>query len=160
MKSSNALSSPKTESRALREQRRAQRQAAYEHYTDSLVLSHNFSFKPFTMQGGFAAPPINLANPNFELTIWDNAADIYLPYLRGLTPPQQRILLNYTITQLDGYTTEQIEQGWHISFKSNLYSTMDYTFTLEVDSRYGSTTLTISNPWYDTVQYSGTLSPM
>ena len=38
------------------------------------------------------------------------------------------------------------------------FDAIDYTFTFEIDARYGSATLTISNTWYSPVQYTGTIT--
>ena len=59
-----------------------------------------------------------------------------------------------------GYVTEQTHEGWVVTFSTTLYSASDYTFTLEVYTRMGGATLTITNPWYNTVQYDGTISQL
>ena len=41
-----------------------------------------------------------------------------------------------------------------------LFSASNYTFTFEIFSRTGGANLTISNPWYSDVQYTGTLSQL
>lgn len=152
--------SPKEERREQREQRRAQRLAEYERMIDSLVLSRNFQFNPTTMQRQPAGPMRQIMNPEFEVGIWGSTGDICLPYIKGYTPPYYVTILNYTLPALDNYTTEQTHEGWMVSFSSSLFSGTTYTFTFEIYSRTGGAVLTISNPWYSDVQYSGTLSQL
>lgn len=149
--------SPKNESREQREQRRAARQAAFEKTNDSLVQSRNFQFTPTTMQQ-IAGPSKTLINPNFEVGIWDGPVDVFLPYIKGYVPPYQYTVLNYTLPSVNKYVAEQTDGGWRISFETSLFSASTYTFIMEIDSRYGGATLTIKNPWYNDVQYSGTIS--
>lgn len=152
--------SPKEERREQREKRRAQRLAEYEKMIDSLVLSRNFQFNPTTMQRQPAGPMRQIMNPEFEVSIWDTAGDICLPYIKGYTPPYYVTILNYTLPTLDHYTVEQTHEGWMVSFSSSLFLGSTYTFTFEIYSRTGGATLTISNPWYSDVQYTGTLSQL
>lgn len=144
----------------MRAQRRAERLAEYEKMIDSLVLSRNFQFNPTTMQRQPAGPMRQIMNPEFEVSIWDTAGDICLPYIKGYTPPYYVTILNYTLPTLDHYTVEQTHEGWMVSFSSSLFSGSTYTFTFEIYSRTGGATLTISNPWYSDVQYTGTLSQL
>ena len=103
--------SPKEERREVREKRRAERLAEFERSTDSLVLSRNFQFNPQTMQRQPAGPLRQLLNPNFTVSIWDGTADICLPYVKGYVPPYYTTILNYTVGNLQGYTTEQTHEG-------------------------------------------------
>lgn len=152
--------SPKEERREVREKRRAERLAEFEKSTDSLVLSRNFQFNPQTMQRQPAGPLRQLLNPNFSVSIWDGTADICLPYVKGYVPPYYTTILNYTVGNLQGYTTEQTNEGWMVTFSTPLFSASNYTFTFEIFSRTGGANLTISNPWYSDVQYTGTLSQL
>ncbi len=153
-----ASSTPKSEPREIREQRRAARQAATEKMIDSLVLAHAFQFRPQSMQQEISGRMQLLSNPNFEVGIWDGTADVFLPYIKGIAPPYRHVILNYTITILNNYTSEQTDNGWIVSFSTDLYSANTYTFVFEINARYGSTTLTIKNPWYESVQYLGSIS--
>ncbi len=47
-----------------------------------------------------------------------------------------------------------------MTFTSPLFSASTYTFTFEIYSRTGGATLTIANPLYNSVQYSGTISQL
>ena len=58
---------------------------------------------------------------------------------------------------LQNYKTVQTDNGWIVSFNAVLYAEIDYTFTLEINDHSGAT-LTISNDWYNDVQYTGTIS--
>ncbi|MBQ1979500.1 MAG: DUF4251 domain-containing protein [Alistipes sp.] len=152
--------SPKEERREVREERRAQRLAEYEKMMDSLVLSRNFQFNPQTMQRQPAGPMRTIMNPEYSVGIWGSVADICLPYIKGYTPPYYVTILNYTIPSLENYLTEQTHEGWMVSFQSSLFSGSTYTFVFEIYSRTGGATLTIKNPWYSDVQYSGTISQL
>lgn len=155
-----AIRSPKEERREVREKRRADRLVAYEKMMDSLVLSHNFQFNPQTMQRQPAGPMRTIMNPEYSVSIWGSVADICLPYIKGYTPPYYVTILNYTIPSLDNFTTEQTQEGWMVSFTSSLFSGSTYTFLFEIYSRTGGANLTIKNPWYSDVQYSGTISQL
>lgn len=146
------------ERREEREKRRAQRLAEYTHYIDSLVLSHNFRFNPQTMQQEPAGSMRIIANPNFSLSLWDSTVDLCMPYIKGFTPPYRYVVLNYTLPDVSNLVTEQTAHGWTVSFNSSLFSAQTYTFTLEIFATEGGGTLTISSPWYNSVQYTGTLT--
>lgn len=150
--------SPKQERREVREKRRAERIANYEKFMDSVVLSHNFKFSPQTMQRQPAGPMRQIMNPSFEVSLWDGTADVCLPYIKGHVPPYYPTVLNYTVSDLREFVTEQTSEGWMVTFTSPLFSSSDYTFTFEIFSRTGGATLTISNPWYNNVQYNGSIS--
>ena len=148
------------ENHEAREKRRAERLASYVQFIDSLVLSRNFQFNPQTMQRQPAGPMRQIMNPTFNVGIWDGTADICLPYIKGYVPPYYTTILNYTVSNLQGYTTEQTHEGWMVTFSTSLFSASTYTFTFEIYSRTGGANLTITNPWYSPVQYSGTISQL
>lgn len=152
--------SPKEERREVREKRRAERIASYEKMMDSIILSRNFQFNPQTMQRQPAGPVRQIVNPSFNVGIWDGTADICLPYIKGYVAPYYMTVINYTVTDLQGYTTEQTHEGWMVTFNTSLYSVGTYTFTFEIFSRTGGANLTISNPWYNPVEYTGTISQL
>ena len=141
-----------------REQRRAERQAAYERYIDSIVLAQNFQFTPQTMQQEVAGNIRILNNPDFGVQVWGSEVDVFLPYIKGVTPPYYTVLLNYSLPTVVGYTTEQTREGWLVTFSSSLYSGSDYHFSLDIYAASGSGVLTISSPWYSDVQYNGSIS--
>ena len=136
--------SPKEERREVREKRRAERIANYEKFMDSLVLSRNFQFNPTTFQRQPAGPMRQIMNPAFNVGMWDGTADITLPYIKGYVPPYYVTIINYTVSDLQG----------------SLFSASTYTFTFEIFSRTGGATLTITNPWYNPVQYTGSISQL
>lgn len=148
----------KNERREEREKRREQRLAEYKHYMDSLVMSHNFRFSPQTMQQEPAGSMRIISNPHFSLSLWDSTVDLCLPYIKGFTPPYRYVILNYTLPSVSNLVTEQTNEGWTVSFNSTLYSAQNYTFTLEIFATEGGGTLTISSPWYNSVQYSGSIT--
>ncbi|MBP3482292.1 MAG: DUF4251 domain-containing protein [Alistipes sp.] len=150
----------RNEKREEREKRRADRLAEYTKYMDSLVLSRNFQFNPQTMQQQPAGSMRVISNPNFSLSLWDATVDICLPYIKGYTPPYRYVILNYTLPSVNNLLIEQTHEGWSVSFNTSLYSAQTYTFTLEIFSNEGGANLTISSPWYNAVQYSGTISAL
>lgn len=152
--------SPKEERREVREKRRAERLAAYERSVDSLVLSHHFQFNPQTMQRQPAGPMRQIMNPNYDITVWDGAMDVCIPYIKGYVPPYYVSVLNYTVHDIAHFVTEQTNDGWMVTFSTSLYSASTYTFTFEIYSRTGGANLTITNPWYSPVQYTGSISPV
>ncbi len=149
---------PKQERREIREKRRAQRIAEFEQSMDSTILSRNFKFSPQTMQRQPAGQMRQILNPHFDLQVWDGTVEICLPYIKGYVPPYHVTMLNYTVSSVENYVTEQTSEGWIVTLKSSLYSGSDYTFTLEVYSRTGGAVLTITNPWYSPVQYNGNIT--
>ena len=137
--------------------RRAARLAEEKRIIDSLVVSQNFQFNPQTMQQMPAGQMFFLSNINYTFTLWRGAMDICLPYIAGITPPYRRVLLNTGTKNLRNYKSVQTDNGWIVSFNAVLYAEIDYTFTFEINQESGAT-LTISNEWYNDVQYVGTIS--
>ena len=101
-----------------------------------------------------------IMNPEYNIGVWGSVADICLPYIKGYTPPYFVTVLNYTIPRLDNFLTEQTHEGWMVSFSSPLFSGTTYTFVFEIYTRTGGAVLTIKNPWYSDVQYSGTITQL
>ena len=152
----NSIKSQQREQRHIeREKRRAERQAEYERYVDSIVLARNYQFSPQSMQQQPAGQMRLLNNPSFELSVWGSEVDIFLPYIKGVTPPYYTVMLNYTMPSVQNYVTEQTQEGWLVTFTSSLFSGSDYDFSLEIYTSSGSATLTIGSPWYPDVQYVG-----
>ncbi|MFI3305437.1 MAG: DUF4251 domain-containing protein [Rikenellaceae bacterium] len=149
---------PKSERREVRENRRAERQAAMEREIDSLMVARAFVFRPSTIQREPAGRMTMLSNPNFEIRVWDGAADIFLPYISGVVPPYRHEIINYTLPLLSAYTALQTENGWTLSFQSNLFSASTYTFKFDINAKFGTTTLTLANTWNNNVTYTGIIS--
>lgn len=155
----NTTPDPTQEPREIREQRRAARQAAMEKRIDSIVLSKTFRFLPNTMQQEPAGRMQPLSNANFEVDIWSgNTAEIFLPYIKGIVPPYHHTIINYTVPGIENYTSEQTTDGWRVSFDTSLFSASTYTFILDINAKFGTTTLSLKNQWYNTVQYSGVVT--
>lgn len=149
--------SQRTAQQEARQQRRAERLANYERFVDSLVLSHNYRFVPQTMQQMPAGIMRNLMNPSYEVVVWSDAVDVCIPFIKGFTPPYYPVLFNYVLPDVTGYTVEQTHDGWSVTFSTTMFSSTTYTFTFEIYSHYGGALLTISSPYYNSVQYSGNL---
>ena len=138
-----------------RQQRRAERLAEYEKFLDSLILSHNFRFVPQNMQQLPAGQIRPIINPSYEVAVWSDAVDVCIPFIKGYTPPYYPVVFNYVLPSVSNYTAEQTSHGWNISFSTTMYSATDYKFLLEISYHYGGAVLTISSPFYNSVQYSG-----
>ena len=139
-------------------ERRKARQAAYEHFIDSTILSHNYRFMPTMFNVEPAGGSHLISNPNAELAIYSDWADICLPYYRGFVPPYRLAVVNTIVTSLNGYTTVQTDDGWTVSFDSWLYSGNEYTFTLQIYSSTGGAQLQMSSNFYPTTTYWGSIS--
>ncbi|MBO5217167.1 MAG: DUF4251 domain-containing protein [Alistipes sp.] len=150
------------ELKTLKQQQRAERRAAriaeYERYIDSIILSKNFEFNPQSIQMQPAGQMRFLSNAVYTMTLWDGQLDICMPYYVGYVPPYRYVLLNTGVPSVEDYMAVRTEEGWHITFKTTLYASSDYTFSLEVNHRYGGATLTIDNLWYNPVQYTGSIT--
>ena len=137
--------------------KRKARQAAFEHFVDSTILSHNYRFVPTMFNVEPAGSSNIITNPNIELAIYGDWADIHLPIYQGFTPPYRLMMVNTTITNLANFTTTQTDNGWSVSFESWLYSSNDYTFTLDVYSKTGGATLSVSSTFYPTTSFWGSI---
>ena len=151
---------PSSEKREAREARRAERLASYEKFIDSLVLSRNWQFNPQTMQQMPAGSMRIIQNIHYEVSLWNETVDVCLPYITGYVPPYSLVVLNCTEPMIEDYEAEQTTEGWTVRFTSSLFSASTYTFTFEISAKLGGAMLTIANPWYNSVQYSGTLSQL
>ena len=137
--------------------KRKARQAAFEHFVDSTILSHNYRFVPTMFNVEPAGSSNIITNPNIELAIYGDWADIHLPIYQGFTPPYRLVMFNTTITNLANFTTTQTDNGWSVTFESWLYSSNDYTFTLDVYSKTGGATLSVSSTFYPTTSFWGSI---
>lgn len=154
-------SEPRTaEQRAAREQKRAERLETYAKTIDSIVLARSFQFNPQTMQQEPAGAMRIISNPHYEVGVWESTVDICLPYIKGFVPPYYLTVINYTMPTVENYTTEQTPEGWIVRFETSLFTASTYTFNFEISTKIGGATLTITNPWYNPVQYTGTISQL
>ena len=145
------------ERRKERMERRAQRTAEYIKYVDSLVQARSFSFIPLTFQMQPAGTLRQITNTAFELNIYPTWVDIYLPYLKGITPPYYLTILNYALPRINDYQALRTPTGWKITFNSTMFSANTYNFELDIIAATGSTTLTISTVMFNSVEYTGQL---
>lgn len=86
--------------------------------------------------------------------------DIFLPYVKGAVMPYYLTVLNYTISNPEETLKEQSPNGWEVTFVTSLFSATRYVFTLDIYAKTGGATLTITNSWNITVQYSGTITSL
>ena len=91
-----------------------------------------------------------ITNPNIELSFYSDWADVHLPIYQGFTPPYRLILVNSAITSLTDFVTVQTDNGWRVTFSSWLYTSNDYTFTLDIYSKTGGATLSVGSDFSPT----------
>lgn len=154
---SNPAPHKHTPQQQARMERRAARLAEYEHHIDSLVTSHNFRFIPQTMQQLPAGMMRNLNSAMYEVTVGSQAVDVFIPFLKGYVPPYYPVVFNYVVPSVMNYNAEKSNNGWHVSFNTTLFSATEYTFLFDISAHYGDVVLTISSPYYNSVQYTGNI---
>lgn len=140
--------------------KRKARQEAFEKMMDSTILSHNYRFVPTMFNVEPAGSSHLITNPSVELAVHSDWVDVHLPIYQGFTPPYDIMIVNSAVTNLSNFITEQTNNGWTISFSSWLYTANDYDFVLEVFSKTGGATLTISSSFDPTTTYWGSISPI
>lgn len=138
--------------------RRRARQKAFEHFVDSTILSHNYRFLPTMFNVEPAGSSHLIVNPAVELAVYSDWADVNLPVFQGFTPPYRVVMYNTPITDLSDFITKETDNGWMVTFSAWLYSSDDYTFSLEVYSKTGGATLSISSNFNPTTTYWGSIS--
>ncbi|MFR6634480.1 MAG: DUF4251 domain-containing protein [Alistipes onderdonkii] len=104
---------------------------------DSVILSRNFQFNPQTMQRQPAGPMRQIINPAFNVGVRDGTVDICLPYVKGYVPPYYTTIINYTVPNVQGYTTEQTHEGWMVTFSTSLFFGVDLYLHLRDFLPYG-----------------------
>ncbi len=142
-----------------RVQNREVRHAAYIEHIDSLILSHDFSFKPTSYQRQPAGFPQEMYNPLFAVGIFKDFIDVDIPYIKGIAPPYALVHMNYTLSPIEynNYKAVQDSEGWIVSFTTDFFGSNPYTFSFKVYSLSGAAVLTVSNSTYGTVTYNGYL---
>lgn len=154
---SNPAPHKHTPQQQARMERRAARLAEYEQHIDSLVTSHNFRFIPQTMQQLPAGMMRNLNSAMYEVTVGSQVVDVFIPFLKGYVPPYYPVVFNYVVPSVMNYNAEKSNNGWHVSFNTTLFSATEYTFLFDISAHYGDVVLTISSPYYNSVQYTGNI---
>lgn len=167
---SAAAQAPEDESGMTRDQREQRHEQRVEErtvrhqneqkYMDSVILSRNFKFTPSSFQQEPAGNMHTIYSILYSLSIRSDYMDIDIPYIAGEVPPYHLTILNYITFDMRNYTAVQTDEGWTISFKSNLYSTNTYTFTFQIYSVTREAVLNIASQMYPTVTYFGTLQPI
>ncbi|MDD3108958.1 MAG: DUF4251 domain-containing protein, partial [Alistipes sp.] len=154
----SSASNPQIESvHQQRVQMRAARHQSEILQMDSIVLSRYYKFTPSSFQQEPAGNMHNIYSITYSLSIYDNYMDVDLPYLVGSIPPYQLTIMNYITFDVRKYTAIQNENGWTITFLSDLYSANTYTFTLTLYSITREAVLNIASELYPTVTYYGSI---
>ena len=164
---SAAAQAPEDESTMTREQREQHHEQRVEEravrhqnelkYMDSVVLSRNYKFVPNSFQQEPAGNMHQIYSVLYFLSMRGDYIDIDMPYLVGEVPPYHLTIMNYITFDIQKYTAVQDEDGWTVSFMSNLYSTNTYTFTFKIYSITREAVLTLASQMYPTVTYNGTV---
>lgn len=138
---------------------RAVRHASYIRHIDSLVLSHDFTFKPSSFQREPAGFPQEIHNPLFGVGIFDGFIDVDIPFMKGIAPPYSLVHINYTLSQVlyNNYKAVQDNDGWVVSFATDFFGSDTYIFSMKIYSLSGAAELTVSNITYGTMTYSGSI---
>lgn len=126
-------------------------------YMDSVVLSRNYKFIPTTFQQEPAGNMHTIYSIMYSLCMYSNYMDVDLPYIVGTIPPYRMSIMNYITFDVQKYTAIQTDNGWTISFNSNLYSENTYTFTFTIYSITREAILNIGSDLYPTVTYNGAI---
>ena len=91
------------------------------------------------------------------MAMYKDYVDIDIPYIVGVVAPYHLTIMNYITFDIQKYTAVQNEDGWTISFSSNLYSDNTYTFTFKIYSITREAVLNIASTLYPTVTYYGSI---
>lgn len=124
---------------------------------DSIVLSRYYKFTPTQFAQEPAGNPHTIYGINYSLSLYNDYIDVDLPYLVGSVAPYRLTVMNYITFDMKKYTAVQNDNGWTISFQSDLYSVNTYTFTLQIYSITREAVLNIASELYPTVTYNGSL---
>jgi len=157
---SAAAQSPRSEMESRHEQRVQQREVRHQNdlkFMDSVVLSRNFQFNPERFQQEPAGAMHSIYGIQYMLSIRDDYMDIDMPYIAGSIPPYRLKIINYITFDIQNYTAVQDEDGWTVSFASNLYTGNKYTFTLKIYSITREGVLNIASDAFPTVTYYGSV---
>ena len=152
---------PKNSAHYERVQAREARHVAAMKQMDSVILSHNFIFTPTSFQREPAGSQREIYQPYYAIQIAPDFTDIYIPYIKGITPPYMLTVLNYTLSSslIDGYMAVQGDDTWTVTFKSTLFGLNTYTFKFMIYAVTGEATLTLSSNVYNDVTYNGSITP-
>lgn len=154
---SSGVTSDVSKGRLDRIEHRKLKQQQFSANIDSLVLSHNFTFLPNSMQelpGGYSQL---IYNQLYYIGVFKDHVEVHVPTIRGHVV-QYMEMLNFDAVDVKNYQVSKTQFGWSISFNvmsdsgANLaVSLMVYTLTGEAVLNL----LTLSN----TVRYVGSIQP-
>lgn len=142
---------------AQRVQERTLRHQSDMKYMDSVVLSKNYKFTPYSFQQQPAGNMHQIYSTLYYLIMTPDYADIDIPYISGSVAPYYLVPMNYITHDIKNYTAVQNKDGWTVSFSTSLYSINNYTFTFTIYSLTRECNLEIASDLYPTVTYSGTI---
>ena len=124
---------------------------------DSIVLNRYYKFMPTSFQQEPAGNMHQIYSIMYSLAMYKDYVDIDIPYIIGVVAPYHLTIMNYITFDIQKYTAVQNEDGWTISFSSNLYSDNTYTFTFKIYSITREAVLNIASTLYPTVTYYGSI---
>ena len=95
---------------------------------DSIVLNRYYKFMPTSFQQEPAGNMHQIYSIMYSLAMYKDYVDIDIPYIVGVVAPYHLTIMNYITFDIQKYTAVQNEDGWTISFSSNLYSDNTYVY--------------------------------
>jgi len=122
-----------------------------------IVLNRYYKFMPTSFQQEPAGNMHQIYSIMYSLAMYKDYVDIDIPYIVGVVAPYHLTIMNYITFDIQKYTAVQNEDGWTISFSSNLYSDNTYTFTFKIYSITREAVLNIASTLYPTVTYYGSI---
>ncbi len=75
-------------------------------------------------------------------------------------PPYYITVLNYTVPGVSNYVAEQTPEGWTVSFSTSLFSALELHLHLRDLVEDGRRDPHDHQPWYNAVQYNGTITQL
>ena len=128
---------------------------------DSIVLNRYYKFMPTSFQQEPAGNMHQIYSIMYSLAMYKDYVDIDIPYIVGVVAPYHLTIMNYITFDIQKYTAVQNEDGWTISFSSNLYSDNTVARVNSDMAGYEQATreavLNIASTLYPTVTYYGSI---
>lgn len=136
-----------------RVERRALRAKNYAACIDSLVQSHNYIFRPATMQEMPDGVVRSIYADYFFFGMFVDHVEVHLPVNRGASQYFER--LNFDSMAMSNYQVSRVQCGWMVSFNIADGDT-SYHVCFTVSTATGETILTLITPSV-TMRYTGRL---
>ena len=135
----------------MRQMKKMARDAKYVAQMDSIIMNGNYTFMPQSVNVDPGGSTITLQSVNNYVTVNNEAGwvDINLPFVRQKGP-----VVNFR-ANVDNFKAVQTSSGWVVTFSSNLNTTGNYSFVMNIHSVRNDAVLTITSESFNTVTYTG-----